>query len=90
MEYGQQETLDLVGNSLLRALRAEEWSILKPKLEEWSAPTGTIRHEPGETVHFAYFPRIGSLISCLVVLDDGRAIESALVGREGALGSIVS
>ena len=90
MEFGSQETLDLIGNSLLRALRADDWMILKPKLEEWSAPSGTVLHEPGETVRFAYFPRIGSLISYLVVLDDGCAIESALVGREGAVGGIVS
>jgi hypothetical protein len=64
--------------------------MLKPNLEDWSAATGTVLHEPGDTVRYAYFPRGPSLISYLVVLNDGRAIETALVGREGAIGGIVS
>ena len=81
---------DLIGNNFLRALRTEDWAILQPMLQEWSAPTGTLLHEPGDTVRYAYFPCGSSLISYLVVLGDGRAIETALIGREGAIGGIVS
>lgn len=90
MELRVRDTPDDIGNNLLRALKAEDWAILQPKLEEWSAPTGTLLHDPGDTVRHAYFPRGSSLISYLVVLGDGRAIETALVGREGAVGGIVS
>ena len=45
-----QEVSDPIGNNLLRALRDEDWAIIKPKLEEWSAPTGTLLHDPGDTV----------------------------------------
>lgn len=83
-------TSDLTDNNLLRALRADDWAILGPRLEDWSAPTGTVLHQPGDTVRFAFFPRGTSLISYLVVFEDGRAIETALVGREGAVGGIVS
>ncbi|TJW91998.1 MAG: Crp/Fnr family transcriptional regulator, partial [Mesorhizobium sp.] len=79
-----------IGNNLLRALSIDDWKILRPSLEHWSAPTGTLLHEPGDTVRYAYFPRGSSLVSYLVVLNDGRAIETALVGREGAVGGIVS
>jgi len=79
-----------VGNNLLRALRADDWKLLQPHLDEWSASTGTLLHDPGDTVRHAYFPCGSSLISYLVVLADGRAIETALVGREGAVGGIVS
>lgn len=85
-----REDPDKIGNNLLRALRASDWEFFKPMLEEWSAPTGAVLHEPGDTVRFAYFPRWASLISYLIVLNDGRAIETALVGREGAVGGIVS
>jgi hypothetical protein len=85
-----QEIPDRIGNNLLRALRGSDWDFFKPMLEEWSAPTGTLLHAPGDTVRFAYFPRWASLISYLIVLNDGRAIETALVGREGAIGGIVS
>ena len=79
-----------VANNLLRALRLSDWALLEPHLEEWSAPTGVILHAPGDTVRFAYFPCGASLISYLVVLAEGRAIETALVCREGAVGGIVS
>lgn len=81
---------DLIGNNLLRALRAEDWAIMQPMLHEWSAATGTLLHEPGDTVRHAYFPCGSSLISYLVMLSDGRGIETALIGREGAIGGIVS
>jgi len=81
---------DSTGNNLLRALRPGDWQILEPWLEQWTAPTGLLLHEPGDTVRFAYFPRGGSLISYFVVLSDGKAIETALIGREGAAGGIVS
>lgn len=90
MEIARQPAYGQVDNNLLRALRLEDWNILQPRLEEWSALTGQLLHEPGDAVRFAYFPRGHSLISYLVVLSDGRAIETALVGREGAVGGIVS
>jgi CRP-like cAMP-binding protein len=77
-------------NGLLRALSPTDRAILGPVLEEWSAPPGTVLHEPGDIVQFAYFPRGPSLISYFVVLSDGRSIETALIGREGACGGIVS
>jgi len=87
---GSTATLGLTENSLLQALKAPDWAIVKPMLQGWSAPKGTILHEPGDIVRFAYFPRGKSLISFFVVLSDGRSIEAALVGREGACGGIVS
>jgi CRP-like cAMP-binding protein len=90
MGFTTQTAPDQIGNNLLRAFRAEDWELLRPMLEEWSAPTGAILHHPGDTVRCAYFPRGSALISYLVVLKDGRAIETALIGREGAIGGIVS
>lgn len=81
---------DTIGNNLLRALRDEDWKILQPFLRECTVPAGTILHQPGDIVKAAYFPRDGSLISYLVVLQDGRAIETVLIGREGAIGGFVS
>ena len=85
-----EPTLDPIDNNLLRELRADDLAILRPKLDDWSAPTGTVLHQPGDAVRFAFFPRGSSLISYLVVFEDGRSIETALVGREGAIGGIVS
>jgi len=90
VEFAVEPTLDPIDNNLLRELRADDLAILRPKLDDWSAPTGTVLHQPGDAVRFAFFPRGSSLISYLVVFEDGRSIETALVGREGAIGGIVS
>lgn len=85
--HGSFETVD---NNLLRSLKPDDWAMLQPHLEDWTAESGALIHEPGDTVRHAYFPRSSSLISYLVVLRDGRGIETVLVGREGAVGGIVS
>ncbi len=78
------------GNNLLRALRPEDLAMLEPLLQDWHADAGTVLYEPGDNVQCAYFPCGPSLVSFIVVLDDGRAVETALIGREGAVGGIVS
>ena len=77
-------------NNLLRALRAADAEILRPSIEDWWGNCGDILCEPGTTVRYIYFPCGPSLISYLVILDDGRPIEVSLIGREGAAGGIVS
>ncbi len=81
---------DGTGNNFLRALRPSDLALLQPLLTEWTGETGTILYEPGDVVRQVYFPCGPSLISFLVVLEDGRAVETAMVGREGAVGGIVS
>lgn len=81
---------EAASNNLLRALRADDAELLKPLAKSWWGKCGDVLFEPGDTVRHVYFPCGPSLISYLVVLDDGRPIETALVGREGAAGGIVS
>jgi len=78
------------GNNLLRALRAPDAAILNSYLEPWIGARGQVIYEPGDPVRTVYFPCGPSLISYLVVLQNGTAVETALIGREGAIGGIVS
>lgn len=78
------------GNNLLRAIRPSDAAILNPYLEPWIGALGQIIYEPGDPVRTVYFPCGPSLISYLVVLQNGMAVETALIGREGAVGGIVS
>lgn len=80
----------LQSSNLLRALRSEDAELIRPLAEPWHGELGATLFEPGDTVRFVYFPCDASMISYLVVLDDGRALETALIGREGAAGGIVS
>lgn len=77
-------------NNLLRALRTADAEILWPIARPWHGNCGDVLFEPGTTVRHVYFPCGPSLISYLVILDDGRPIEVSLIGREGAAGGIVS
>ena len=81
---------DLTGNNLLRALRAEDLAILEPFTSDWHGSPGSVLYEPGDNVRYVYFPCGPSLVSYLVVLEEGLAIETTLIGREGAVGGIVS
>lgn len=77
-------------NNLLRALRRDDAQVLAPYLREQWISAGTILYEPGDTVRTVYFPAGRSLVSFMVELADGHGVETALVGREGAVGGIVS
>lgn len=65
-------------------------SLLAPHLLPWLGETGGVLYAPGDHVGTVYFPCGPSLVSYRVMLDDGRGVETALVGREGAVGGIVS
>ncbi len=82
--------LDCDTNNLLRALRSEDLELLTPHLTPVRAERGTVLHEPGDFVQFAHFPRGSALTSYVVLLSSGVSVETALIGREGAIGGIVS
>jgi len=86
----EENAAAVAGNNLLRALRPADAAILDPYLEPWIGARGQILYEPGDPVRTVYFPCGPSLISYLVVLQNGMAVETALIGREGAVGGIVS
>lgn len=91
--HGKIETVTVgesVANNLLRALRPADAAILSDLATPWLGQCGDVLFEPGEQVRYVYFPCGASLISYLVLLEDGRAVETALIGREGAAGGIVS
>jgi len=77
-------------NNLLRALRDHDAEVLAEIATPWWGNFGDVLVQPGDTVQYVYFPCGPSLISYLVVLEDGSMVETALIGREGAAGGIVS
>lgn len=77
-------------NSLLGSLSLGDMSLLAPHLLPWFGEPGAVLYAPGHPVGTVYFPCGPSLVSYQVMLDDGRGVETALVGREGAVGGIVS
>ncbi len=79
-----------VGNNLLRALQEKDATRLQPHFDVVRGDRGTVFYEPGDQVRFTYFPCGASLASFSILLPDGKSAETALIGREGAIGGIIS
>jgi CRP-like cAMP-binding protein len=74
-------------NKLLAALPRRHFDLLVPNLTTVSMQQGEVLAEPGDELDHIYFPESG-MLSLLAVLRDGKAIETATVGREGVVGAM--
>jgi CRP-like cAMP-binding protein len=74
-----------VQNRLLGALSAEDYGLLAPHITSIDLERGRLLYEPGDPIETVYFPHDG-VISLMTLMENGAAIESATIGREGALG----
>jgi hypothetical protein len=72
-------------NRLLGALEPSSRERIDPHLEPINLKLGDLVCEAGGLLKHAYFPQ-GAVLSLLTVLEDGSAIETANIGREGAFG----
>jgi hypothetical protein len=77
-------------NNLLRALREPDYALIAPGLFARGHAINDVLYNPGDNVEVVHFPLGPSLVSFLVAGEDGRDVETVLVGREGAVGGIVS
>jgi len=82
--------LDRPFNNLLRRLNARDFALIAPYLAREQAAAGDLLYNPGDDVETVHFPCGPTLASYLVPNEDGRDVETILVGREGAVGGIVS
>ena len=78
------------GNRLLSTFSREARALFEPFGEMLELGTGQTVLERGEMVGSSLFPVGPTMISMTVEIDGGRAAEVASVGREGAVGGIVS
>ena len=77
-------------NRLLSTLSGEARALLEPHGEMFELQSGEIVLETGAQVQSSLFPVGSTTISMTVELSGGRSAEVASVGREGAIGGIVS
>lgn len=80
----------LSANRLLAALRPDALAELAPILSLVELAQDSVLFDAGDDVEATYLPCGTTLCSLLVVTADGQEIEAANVGREGALGGVVS
>src|SRR5271163_4298399 len=87
---GPSMVTDRPYNNLLRWLSAADYGLIVPHLTPVESKAGELLYNPGDDVEVVHFPCGPSLASYLVSNEDGRDVETILVGREGAVGGIVS
>jgi len=80
-----QRPFPTVQNRLIDSLPAADLGLIAPHLTLLDIERGRLLYDPGDRIDTVYFPHDG-VISLMTLMENGAAIESATIGREGALG----
>ncbi len=83
--FALQTPLPGLQNRLLEALPVADYALIAPHLAAVDIERGRLLYDPGDRIDTVYFP-IDGVISLMTLMENGAAIESATIGREGALG----
>jgi CRP-like cAMP-binding protein len=75
------------GNRLLAALPPADLDLLAPELETIALHQDAVISREGDRVDCILFPHRGA-VSLMIGLANGQTVATAVVGREGALGSL--
>ena len=79
-----------MANRLLASLSKTDCDMIEPQLKVISLRRGQVLFEPGDDVHTTYFPCHHAMVSLRLATRDGAEVEAATIGREGAVGGVVS
>jgi CRP-like cAMP-binding protein len=78
----------IVRNRLLASLGRADLALLSPHFKTLVRKQGEVLQEVGDPIEQVYFPESG-MISLLTVMEAGNGVETATIGREGAVGVAV-
>lgn len=82
---GPRMDVDIYSNHLLNGLPRVERKAIALLTTIVDLPQSRVIMPAGEDARFVFFPLDG-MISLLMVMQDGKAVETATVGREGGIG----
>lgn len=77
------------GNLLIATLAPDDREPLLAQMTETEFAQGHVFHEPGDTIEHIHFIQTG-IASCVAVLQDGRTVETLMVGYEGVAGVVAA
>jgi CRP-like cAMP-binding protein len=78
------------GNRLLSTFSSDARGLVEPFATVIDLEPGDLLFDRGEHIASSIFPFGTTMVSLVVDLDPGRSIEVASIGREGAVGGIIS
>lgn len=79
-----------VDNKLLATFPGDLRTMLGDRVEVVDLDVGDVVLRRGQQVSYSTFPIGPTMVSLIVDLEDGRSVEVASIGREGAVGGIIS
>src|SRR3954462_4032445 len=82
--------MHFAANRLLATFSLAERALLEPSATLVDLRRGEILFEAGMDVPATHFPSAGTVVAIVVGIADGRTVEVATIGKEGAVGGIVS
>ena len=77
-------------NRLLSTFDPADRALIENAAQAVELVRGEVLYEPGTHLSATYFPTAGTMVSMVIALSDGRSVEVATIGKEGAIGGIVS
>ena len=77
------------GNRLIAAMNPEDREALLAQCSRMEFQQGFVFYEPGDTIDHLHFIETG-ICSGVAVLEDGRTVETIMVGPEGVTGIVAS
>ena len=80
----------LVGNLLLEALSPRDRALLKPHAERVTLARGDVLFRVGDDVSHVTLPLGTTIVTLVVTMLEGKSVEVATIGHEGAVGGVVS
>ena len=78
------------GNRLLSTFSPADRQLIEGAASPVELKRGEVLFEPGGEVPTTHFPAAGTVVALVIGMSDGRTVEVATIGKEGAVGGIVS
>jgi CRP-like cAMP-binding protein len=72
-------------NEILKDLPSSVYKDIAPFIEEVYLQTGEYLYQPEDVINYLYFPET-AIVSDFQILEDGKTLEVAMIGREGVAG----
>ena len=77
-------------NRLLESMSHADFALLEPHLKLVTLHRDQVLFEAGDNVTHTHFPCEGAVTAIMILNEEGKYLEAATIGREGAIGGIVS
>lgn len=87
---GPPASIHFTSNRLLSTFSPADRLLIEGTATIVSLRRGDVLFEPGSQVPATHFPSAGTVVAIVIGIVDGRTVEVATIGREGAVGGIVS